>query len=238
MFVLDIVESGYIFEEKTILFYQKGIHSTIDTDTCQLFSLVICIFCTLFPFWNEEKDQTKMESSSSKDTKDGIATPFYFSSLDDVQNVLYRFDASSSSPTEDLGVINNFSFEGIKREISDISKNFKSIFQSGDQNVEFENLFLSRAPARVNLLGEHIDYNGYGALPFAISKHVMILGGIGRSGKSNLEGVQIENMDCSKYNGVKFQNCIDFLDLPEDAEIQIFSASDMDKSGSTKFARD
>ena len=45
---------------------------------------------------------------------------------------------------------------------------FRSIFQC-------EPTFLARAPGRINIIGEHIDYCGGSVLPMAVSQDVLIL---------------------------------------------------------------
>lgn len=42
-----------------------------------------------------------------------------------------------------------------------LKQKFKQVY-----NVDCD--FIARAPGRVNLIGEHIDYMGYGVLPMAI----------------------------------------------------------------------
>ena len=48
-----------------------------------------------------------------------------------------------------------------------VKQKFKSVFKE-------DPLFFARAPGRVNLIGEHIDYCGYSVLPMAIENDVVV----------------------------------------------------------------
>ena len=52
---------------------------------------------------------------------------------------------------------------------------YKSLFSLYEQLYSAKPQYIVRAPGRVNLIGEHIDYSGYGVFPFALEQDTIIL---------------------------------------------------------------
>lgn len=68
-------------------------------------------------------------------------------------------------------------------EIEELSKHFRNRY-----NAEPD--FYVRAPGRVNLIGEHVDYCGYSVCPMAIQQHILVA-----FKKSDDQIVRLSNVD-------------------------------------------
>ena len=94
-----------------------------------------------------------------------MAAPAFFSSISDL--------AQGSSSNE--------------RRYSNLVQQFQSKYGKPPQ-------FLARAPGRVNLIGEHIDYCGYGVLPMAIEQDVAIA-----CCPTDTGTIELANVDSARY---------------------------------------
>ncbi|KAM9979899.1 hypothetical protein ACTFIZ_006155 [Dictyostelium cf. discoideum] len=59
-------------------------------------------------------------------------------------------------------------FENNKKRYEELNETFSKIY-NGDKPI-----FYFRAPGRVNLIGEHVDYSGYCVLPFALEQDTIV----------------------------------------------------------------
>lgn len=74
-------------------------------------------------------------------------------------------------------------FEKMCDRYAECATKFEATYQAPPE-------FFVRAPGRVNLIGEHIDYMGYSVLPMAIANDILIAGRIVEAA----EGVQVHNV--------------------------------------------
>lgn len=81
--------------------------------------------------------------------------------------------------------------EGAKERLKQIKEGFLAKFGAAPE-------IYARSPGRVNLIGEHIDYEGYGVLPMAIALDTIVA--VRRSGDS----LQLSNLDEGRYQDISF----------------------------------
>ena len=54
------------------------------------------------------------------------------------------------------------------------NKDLQAAIESFEKTFQMKPQQVSRAPGRVNIIGEHIDYNGFGVLPMALEKSIFV----------------------------------------------------------------
>uniref|UniRef100_A0A915KYQ7 Galactokinase N-terminal domain-containing protein n=1 Tax=Romanomermis culicivorax TaxID=13658 RepID=A0A915KYQ7_ROMCU len=69
------------------------------------------------------------------------------------------------------------------------------VIQFFKDRFNFEPNFLVRAPGRVNLIGEHIDYNGFGVLPMALRQSIYLAAGLQPVAINCKAMLKIDNID-------------------------------------------
>jgi N-acetylgalactosamine kinase len=77
-------------------------------------------------------------------------------------------------PTVELGAVQGLYSADNKERYEELLKGFEQRYGKKAQ-------FVARAPGRVNIIGEHIDYEGYGVLPAAIEKDCLIAVAVNQS---------------------------------------------------------
>ncbi len=96
-----------------------------------------------------------------------------------------------------------------------LAKKFEEVY--GEKPTYF-----SRAPGRVNLIGEHIDYCGYAVLPAAIEQDMIIA-----FKESKEPFIDVHNMDEKQFRHQRFavDKDLKFVDVKEDKWVNYFLAA-------------
>ena len=64
-------------------------------------------------------------------------------------------------------------------DLAEAQQRYKAMADSFEQRFSTPASLFARAPGRVNIIGEHIDYEGYGVLPMAIARDVVVAIAVG-----------------------------------------------------------
>jgi N-acetylgalactosamine kinase len=83
-------------------------------------------------------------------------------------------------------------------DLADARQRYADIAVDFNLRYQMPAALFARAPGRVNIIGEHIDYSGYGVLPMAVSVDTVVA--IALSGKT----LDVSNLNIEKYPAYTF----------------------------------
>lgn len=63
-----------------------------------------------------------------------------------------------------------------EESLANQEKRYEDLIENFEKDYEIQPNFFARAPGRVNLIGEHIDYEGFAVLPMAVENDIVIAG--------------------------------------------------------------
>lgn len=87
-------------------------------------------------------------------------------------------------------------FKALSMEDEELKSSFKKLNDSfADKYQGLQPDFFVRVPGRVNLIGEHIDYNGYNVCPMAIKQSILAA----VKSVENSLNVSMSNVENKKY---------------------------------------
>eukprot|EP01132_Coremiostelium_polycephalum_P005963 gene5963-7426_t len=100
------------------------------------------------------------------------------------------FDPLTPSIVDDINEVYQNNIEQQQHRYQELESKFRELF-NGDKPS-----FYFRAPGRVNLIGEHVDYSGYPVLPFALEQDTIVAVSINHESNDH---INIYNYQSEKF---------------------------------------
>eukprot|EP00001_Collodictyon_triciliatum_P004636 00899_3 len=94
------------------------------------------------------------------------------------------------------------SLDQIYVDVDSASKRYEKIAEAFQKLHNASPDFFVRAPGRVNLIGEHVDYSGYPVLPMALERDIVIAVKVDAdSSKLHIASLEPERFPAKEYDG-------------------------------------
>ncbi len=72
-------------------------------------------------------------------------------------------------------------YQNSETELTHFLSRLKKLVSKFEQSFQEQEINIIRAPGRVNLIGEHTDYNGYPVMPMAVTRDILVLAAVNDS---------------------------------------------------------